>query len=98
MIEKLRGRIDEIDEEILSLLNERITTARKIGKEKENRGLSIEDEAREQEVLERLQKFNDGPISDSSVQRIFRRIIEETKQSEGEVAYNDYSNETGSQR
>ena len=53
-ISSLRGKIDEIDEEILNLLKKRVELAGTIGALKREKGLPIRDEAREEEVYARL--------------------------------------------
>jgi len=56
-IERLRARIDEIDEEIIRLLRERIEVASRIGEVKARLGLPVVDEGREKVVLERAGEF-----------------------------------------
>lgn len=54
-LQKLRGRIDRIDREIVQLLAERMYTAQEIGKQKQPG--HIRDGKREHEVMERLQEW-----------------------------------------
>ena len=56
-IDRLRKRIDEIDEEIIRLLRERIEVASCIGEVKARLGVPIVDEGREKVVLERAGEF-----------------------------------------
>lgn len=56
-IHELREKIDEIDEEILELLDERVAVARKIGEIKREKGISITDAEREEEVLKRVKGY-----------------------------------------
>lgn len=56
-IHELRERIDEIDEEILELLDERVAVAKKIGEIKRERNILITDAEREEEVLERAKGY-----------------------------------------
>lgn len=63
---ELRGRIDEIDKQIIELLEERIKVAKEIGKIKKELNLPIKDEEREREVLKRAGRFRE----------IFERIVE----------------------
>lgn len=81
-IEKLRHRIDQLDEEILRLLNERMRVVEEVGAVKKNRGLSVTDAARERDVLSRLGKANTGPLPDSSVKNIYREIFSAAKNLE----------------
>lgn len=63
---ELRGRIDEIDKQIIELLEERIKVGKEIGKIKKELNLPIKDEEREREVLKRAGRFRE----------IFERIVE----------------------
>ncbi|MFC1541425.1 chorismate mutase [Candidatus Latescibacterota bacterium] len=77
-----RKRIDEIDEKILKLLNERAECAVEIGKIKSSKGLEITDQNREESILKRLIAINKGPLSDEAVQKLFRCLIIESKNLE----------------
>lgn len=65
MIDEVRRRISEIDQEIKALLDKRVELARKIGEYKRSEGLSVWDPKREQEVLIWAGRYRD----------IFREII-----------------------
>lgn len=71
-IYEFREKIDEIDEEILDLLDERVAVAKKIGEIKRERGISITDNDREKEVLERAKGYRE----------IFEEIINTCKEEE----------------
>ncbi len=79
-LEDCRKEIDAIDAEILSLLNKRAEAAGKIGVLKAKAGLPIVDLDRESEVLRRVSQTNNGILADDSVIKIFRRIIQESRQ------------------
>ena len=72
---KLREGIDIIDQNILRMLNERAELAEKIGIEKKKQNLPITNENREQQVIQKLIKLNNGPLSDEAIERIFNKII-----------------------
>jgi len=55
----IRVRIDEIDEEIVALLKERIELCKKIGELKRLLGMNIVDREREKIVFERAGEFKD---------------------------------------
>ena len=84
-INEWRIRIDELNDELMSLLNKRATYAAEIGKIKKQKGLPVFDEGREQSVLnlvaEKASKVG-GPLSPESFQNIFRVIMEETRKVE----------------
>lgn len=79
-LEDCRKEIDAIDAEILLLLNKRAEAAEKIGVLKAKAGLPIVDSDRESEVLRRVAQTNDGLLANDAVIKIFRRIIQESRQ------------------
>ena len=78
-LEQWRQEIDILDSELLCLLNQRASIARRIGAVKVASGLPAYDGRREREVLARVRATNPGPFGPESVTRIFRRIILETR-------------------
>lgn len=70
-----RKAIDQLDERILELLNERTKHALAIGEIKLKAGEEIYAPHRELAVLQRLTKLNKGPISSESVKAIYREIM-----------------------
>ena len=88
-LEKLRDRIDGIDDRVLSLLCERQEIASEIGRHKKDLGLPIFDPAREQSVLRRLMSNNHGALSPDAIRSIFSEIISaaRTVQETGPFAY-----------
>jgi chorismate mutase len=81
-IEHWRREIDEVDVELLRLLNVRARLALKVGALKRAAALPIVDPDRERLVLQRLQELNNGPLDDRAVEKLFRRIIRESKRIE----------------
>lgn len=71
----LRAKIDEIDSQLLTLLNERARVVRQIGLVKEREGLPIYAPEREETLLRRLQERNSGPLSPRSLRAIYREIM-----------------------
>lgn len=72
-LQRLRSRIDALDQEILARLNERAATAHAIGKLKTD-GTVYRPE-REAQVLRGLVERNPGPLPGKSVTRLFTEII-----------------------
>ncbi len=79
-----RGKIDELNGQLVDLLNERARCAIEVGKLKNKQGLPMFAPDRETSVLNQLKELNDGPLSDEAVQRIFRQIIDEALRLEQE--------------
>jgi chorismate mutase len=77
-----RDRIDEIDLELVKLLNERTKCAEEIGKIKLLLGLEAYSPEREEEVKRNVTSANGGPLSIKAIQRLFERIIDESRSAE----------------
>ena len=76
-IRALRKAIDEIDEKILDLINERLLLAARIGRFKKQCGTQVTDSRREKEIMRRLLEKNNGPLRDDGLRNIFSAIISE---------------------
>jgi len=74
-IEKIRGKIDRIDGEVLSLLQQRVAEILKIGVIKKEDGKPIYDPAREKKILERLKNDNKSRLSEEAISAIFQEIF-----------------------
>jgi chorismate mutase len=89
-IEELRRRIDQLDERLVELLNERANCALEIGKLKHTLGLEVYQPDREAEVLHHVQahgKQARGPLGDDAIVRVFERIIDEARRIERATAH-----------
>jgi chorismate mutase/prephenate dehydratase len=72
-IEKLRGEIDAIDDQMLALVNRRAGLAQRIGELKPG-GTAYRPE-READILRRVTDANPGPLSAERVAAVFREVI-----------------------
>ena len=84
-IDEWRIKIDDVDRKLVSLLNMRAQFADEIGKIKEQLGLDAYSPEREHEVVRNILKSNHGPLSDAALQRLFERIIDESRRLEREA-------------
>ncbi|MEM1108372.1 MAG: prephenate dehydratase [Planctomycetota bacterium] len=73
----LRAHIDELDEKIVKLLNERAGVVVEVGHIKRAAGEAIPIYApdREQAVMQKIRKANAGPLPDACVQAIWRELM-----------------------
>ena len=73
----IRKRINEIDERIQTLINERATYAQKVGVAKGDHGSAVDyyRPEREAEVLRNVLDRNEGPMRDEEMLRLFREIM-----------------------
>ena len=75
-IQKLRKRIDEIDEQILRLLGERAEICRSIGLLKKEQGIPITDPSRENEVYAKIKvKATDFSLDPDQTEVVYRQIV-----------------------
>lgn len=72
---QLRNRIDEINDQLLDLLNERTALVEAIGREKDKQGLKKYDPIREQQIIEKLREKNQGPLTDEMLIHVFKEIF-----------------------
>lgn len=77
-IKQIRSRIDSIDDQMLSLLNERASLSKEIANVKmampEADLNAIYHPDRESLVLARLRRMNEGPLTDGQVEQLFSEI------------------------
>jgi len=66
-LETLRKKIDEVDNKILELLNDRARFAIDISRLKKENSYDIYDPVREREIEKNIKSRNGGPLSNKSV-------------------------------
>jgi chorismate mutase len=88
-IEDWRSEINAIDDELLRLLNMRAELAVKVGESKRVAGFALCDPAREQEVIERACRANQGPLDEKAIVELFGCIIRESRQVEARAMEQD---------
>ena len=84
-IDMLRQAIDEIDDKILDLINQRLSLAKQIGDYKKQGDIQIKDRGREEEILNRLRAKNNGPVGADGLRHIFEAIIAEGRNVQSSV-------------
>jgi chorismate mutase len=77
-----RKRIDEIDQQLVRLLNERSQCAVEIGHIKKKLNIPAWQPEREAEILRNVVKSNHGPLDDAAIRRLFERVIDEARSLE----------------
>lgn len=71
----LRKRIDELDQQLVTLLNERAKVVVEVGKVKADDNSPVYAPEREHRVLEQLSRHNQGPLSDTTLKAIWRELM-----------------------
>jgi chorismate mutase/prephenate dehydratase len=84
-INKIRTRIDAIDDTILDLLKERIDCAKAIGRLKDEDKRAKWDPLREREIYNRLIKENKGVFPEPALRSIFHEIITSCRLSQKKI-------------
>jgi chorismate mutase-like protein len=71
-----RKKIDEVDEQIVRLINQRAEAAQAIGALKQKSELPVYEPQREKDVFEHVRRSNQGPLSNTEIVDIYERIID----------------------
>lgn len=80
-IEAIRKQIDEADKKLVALLNERSSYSLAIRKLKPAAGMqSVYDPKREQEILERICAYNEGPMQDENLKELYSTLLKVMKE------------------
>lgn len=74
-LSSLRGQIDQLDLDLVSLLNRRAEIASQIGQVKHNEGMDVWSAAREDEVISRAVSASQGPLPVETLRLIFRELM-----------------------
>ncbi|HBS29376.1 MAG TPA: chorismate mutase [Phycisphaerales bacterium] len=74
-LDELRGLIDAVDHRLVDLLNERARLVVEVGQVKRGTGVPIYAPHREQAVLKRALGANQGPLSDRTIEAVYREIM-----------------------
>jgi chorismate mutase / prephenate dehydratase len=74
-LSQLRRAIDELDEQIVRLLNQRAEVAVRIGKMKKQANQAVYAPDREKKVLDHVRAINQGPLPDKVLTGIYRELM-----------------------
>ncbi|MFW2331216.1 MAG: prephenate dehydratase [Nitrospinota bacterium] len=74
-----RSKIDAIDEKVVKLLTDRAKCALKIVKLKQSKSAPIYHPSRENDILSKISKLNQGPLSSDSLKNIYKEIFSATR-------------------
>lgn len=74
-IQELRRKIDEIDNNLVDLLNERARIVIEVGNIKKTEKLEFHSPSREREIIERLTGRNKGPFPQEALKAVYREIM-----------------------
>ncbi len=80
-IEKHRHQIDEIDKEIVALLNKRAGHSLVIRGLKPGANMALFDAKREEQIFEKVDSFNEGPLYNENLREIYATILKVMKET-----------------
>lgn len=72
---RLREQIGDLDAQLVHLINQRSKLVVQVGKRKRGAGIPIYAPHREAEVLDRVIKANRGPLSNRTVEAVYRELM-----------------------
>ena len=76
----VRKHLDEIDQQIVALLNQRARIVAEVGKIKQEAHLPVAAPAREQQVLDHIVQLGGaGPLPPDRLRRIYQTVIQEMR-------------------
>ncbi|MFP4629697.1 MAG: prephenate dehydratase [Desulfohalobiaceae bacterium] len=78
-LQELRQSISSIDQELLSLLNQRAAISLEVGRLKSRQAESVFKPFREKDVLEALAHQNPGPLPQKHLEAIYREILSSSR-------------------
>ena len=79
-----RRKIDELDRQLVSLINQRAECAVEIGRLKRNRDMPVYEPDRERVIFDNIARDNGGPLSNMQLRQIYERLVDVMRQIQGE--------------
>lgn len=80
-IQAHRDQIDQIDKQLVSLLNERTLHALQIRDLKPGVNMGLFDPRREEEILQKISGYNEGPLYGEHLREIYTTILKVSKEA-----------------
>ena len=91
-----RRKIDELDQQLVRLINQRAECAIEIGRLKRNQDMPVYEPDRERVIFENIARNNGGPLSNMQLRQIFERLVDVMRQIQGEEMIVENANAAGS--
>lgn len=80
-IEEHRAKIDEIDQQIVTLLNKRAGHSLVIRGLKPEAHMGLYDPKREEEIFAKVASYNEGPLYNENLREIYTTILRVMKET-----------------
>ena len=81
LIDEHRAKIDEIDQQLVTLLNERALHSLQIRDLKPGAHMGLYDPRREEEILQKVGAYNEGPLYSEHLREIYTTILKVMKEA-----------------
>lgn len=78
-LRELRQALDQLDQQLMRLLNERMELAREVGVVKDFYKNPVTDIGREKAIITKIQKMADDPLLEENMEQIYTLIMESVK-------------------
>lgn len=75
-IDEYRCKIDDLDQEIMSLLSQRFDYSQKIGQMKKRESMKILNNSREEQIINKTKNFENS----KAIRNIYDKILEQSKE------------------
>ena len=85
-VARVRREISDLDRALVDLVNKRLKLVSQLKRYKEEHGIGFVDLAREEWMLQYLQRANRGPLSAEGLAELYHELLDLTKR---EVAKDD---------
>ncbi|HSR07580.1 MAG TPA: chorismate mutase [Bryobacteraceae bacterium] len=79
LLAECRRKIDELDLELRELLNRRAGIVDDVVRAKEALGMPVYEASREEDVVRKVTRGNQGPLGDEAFRHIFETIMREMR-------------------
>src|SRR6478736_10085827 len=76
---RVRREISDLDRSLVELVNKRLQLVARLKRYKEEHGIGFVDLAREEWMLQYLQRANRGPLSEAGLAELYHELLDLTK-------------------
>lgn len=88
-LKQIRAEIDQIDRQLVDLLEQRMNRITEVVQYKKEKQLSILDQRREKQVLDKVDRLVKDRQYIKTIQKQFQDIMKRSKEYQSEVSEND---------
>ena len=75
-VRDLRREISDVDSALVELVNKRLRLVAKLKRYKDEHGIGFVDLAREEWMLQYLQRLNSGPLSPEGLSELYHELLD----------------------